>query len=414
MNASKKILVIGTFDSKKTEYLYLLDKLKQLGEDPLLMDVGPFSAGLDTGDMISADRVSCAAEVELTEVRSRNDRGFAMKTMAKGAAILTRELFDQGRLAGVIGMGGSGGSSVIASAMQALPVGIPKVLLTTMAGGQTRSYVGTRDVTLIPSIADISGVNRISSMMIDQAASAVVGMAQEFRMRRNDQGEKKVVAASMFGNTTECVTRCRELLEARGLEVIVFHATGTGGQAMEDLIDDGLVDGCLDITTTELADEVCGGILSAGPNRLSAAGRRGIPQLVVPGCVDMANFGPIDSIPDRYKDGNRRLYEWNPSITLLRTNVEENRTIGRMMAGKLNAANGPVAVLLPLRGVSILDGDGERFCDREADSALFDALKESLNESVPVHEMDCNINDPEFADRAVAIFCQLLGLNGEP
>ena len=212
----------------------------------------------------------------------------------------------------------------------------------------------------------------------------------------------------MFGNTTPCVDRCRNELTELGYEVLVFHATGAGGRAMESLIDDGLVDACLDITTTEWADQVCGGILSAGTDRLSAAGRIGIPHLIVPGCVDMANFGPADTVPRRYREQGRRLYEWNPTVTLMRTNIEENQTMGRIFAEKANAARGPVALLIPLRGVSILDGDGERFRDRNADRAMFDAIRENLRNDIPFIELDANINDAAFANKAVEMMLELI------
>ena len=259
---------------------------------------------------------------------------------------------------------------------------------------------------LIPSIVDVAGVNRISRVIFTRAAGAICGMVEAEPAPAGD--DKPIVVASMFGNTTECVNACSETLSASGYEVLVFHATGTGGRTMESLIDEGLVDAVLDITTTEWADEVCGGVFSAGPERLSAAGRAGLPQLVVPGCVDMANFGGMDTVPQKYKDGTRLFYEWNPEVTLMRTNAEENAQMGRIFADKLNAATGPVAVLIPLRGVSILDGDGELFCDREADRAFGDALKANLDEGILVREVDHNINDPEFAAAATALLLELI------
>jgi uncharacterized protein (UPF0261 family) len=221
--------------------------------------------------------------------------------------------------------------------------------------------------------------------------------------------DRPIIAASMFGNTTACVDACRAALTEAGFEVLVFHATGTGGRMMESLIDEGLVDACLDITTTEWADEVCGGVLSAGADRLSAAGRRGIPHLIVPGCVDMANFSSMATVPQHYKDAGRVFYEWAPTVTLMRTNVEENRRMGKVFADKANAATGPVAILLPLRGVSILDGDGERFCDRAADRAMFDAIRENLRADIEVAEVDANINDKVFSDKAVEMILKLIG-----
>ena len=213
----------------------------------------------------------------------------------------------------------------------------------------------------------------------------------------------------MFGNTTDCVNMCAEALSAKGYEILIFHATGTGGRTMESLVAERLVDAVLDITTTEWADTVCGGVLDAGTDRLSAPGRMGVPHLIVPGCVDMANFGPMDTVPQKYRDAGRTFYEWNPTITLMRTNVAENRRMGQVFAEKANAARGPVAFLIPLGGVSILDGDGQPFCDREADRAMFDAIKANVREDIPIVEMDCNINDPAFAARAAEIMLGLIG-----
>jgi uncharacterized protein (UPF0261 family) len=309
-------------------------------------------------------------------------------------------------------MGGSGGSSVVTAAMRALPVGVPKVCISTVAGGNTAPYVGLKDITLIPSIADVAGLNRISRIILSRAAGAIVGMASA--EVPDASADRPIIAASMFGNTTECVDRCRRLLDERGYEVLVFHATGTGGRTMESLIDEGLIDACLDITTTEWADTVCGGVFDAGPDRLAAAGRRGIPHLIVPGCIDMANFGPLDTVPQKFRDAGRQLYQWNPSVTLMRTNVEENRRMGEAFAEKANAAKGPVAFLIPLRGVSILDGDAQPFCDREADRAMFTTLKQNLRPEIPVVELDNNINDAAFADKAVEMMLELIGTKQLP
>ena len=269
-----------------------------------------------------------------------------MTSMAAGAAAVVRRLYDEGRVAGIIGMGGSGGTSVITAAMRALPVGVPKVCVSTVAGGDTAPYVGLKDVTLIPSITDVAGLNRISRIILTRAAGAIVGMVErdvpDVERRPADHRRQHVRQHDRVRR------RCRELLDAAGYEVLVFHATGTGGRTMESLIDEGLVDACLDITTTEWADTVCGGVFDAGEDRLSAAGRRGIPHLIVPGCIDMANFGPLDTVPQKYRDAGRQFYEWNPSVTLMRTNVEENRRMGQMFAEKANAATGPVAFLIPL------------------------------------------------------------------
>jgi uncharacterized protein (UPF0261 family) len=329
-----------------------------------------------------------------------------MKVIATGAAVVVRQLYEHGQLAGIIGMGGSGGTSVIAAAMQALPTGVPKVCVSTIAGGNVAPYIGTKDITLIPSVTDVAGVNRISRVIFTRAAGAIVGMVRA--VPPTSTADRPIIAASMFGNTTQCVDACRAQLDAAGYEVLVFHATGVGGRTMESLIDEGLIDACLDITTTEWADELCGGVFTAGPDRLTAAGRRGIPHLVVPGCIDMVNFGPVASVPQKYRDGGRLFYEWNPSVTLMRTNREENRRLGEIFAEKANTAAGPVAVLIPLRGVSILDGDGQPFCDRDADQAMFTSLRQHLSPDIPCIEVDANINDQVFATKAVEMMLKLI------
>ena len=327
-----------------------------------------------------------------------------MKVMSDGAAIVVRRLYDDGRFDGILGMGGTGGTSVITSGMQSLPIGVPKVMVSTAASGDTSAYVGTRDIAMFPSVVDVAGVNRISRPIFTRAAGAICGMVESEPEATSE--EKPIIAASMFGNTTDCVDRCREALTGKGYEVLVFHATGTGGKTMEGLIDDGLVEAVLDITTTEWADEICDGVFSAGPTRLDAPGKAGIPHLIVPGCIDMANYGARDTVPERYKD--RMLYEWNPSVTLMRTNADENRRMGEIFAEKANASSSPIAILIPLKGVSILDGDGEMFCDRGADQAMFDALKSNLRDDIPVVEIDCNINDEAFSAKAVEMMLALI------
>jgi uncharacterized protein (UPF0261 family) len=290
--------------------------------------------------------------------------------------------------------------------MRALPIGIPKVLVSTVASGDVSFYVRGKDITVMSSIVDVAGLNRISRLIYSRAAGAICGMVElEPPTATKD---RPIITASMFGNTTECVNLCAKSLNEKGFEVLIFHATGAGGRAMETLVADGLVEAVLDITTTEWADELCGGVFSAGPDRLDAPGRRSVPHLVVPGCVDMANFGAPSSVPARYRETKRLLYEWNPSVTLMRTNVEENRQMGEIFARKANAAQGPIAFLIPLRGVSMLDGDGQPFCDRAANQAMFDAIRNNLRPGIPFIEVDHNINDPEFAATAVEWIIQLI------
>ena len=402
----KTILMIGAFDTKGPEYDFLRERIVANGCEVLTLNTGVLgSTDLFAVD-VEADEVAKAGGGDLAELRAKQDRGEAMKVMCAGAAAAAKRLYDEGKFDGIIGMGGTGGTTVVTSAMRALPVGVPKVCVSTAASGDTSAYVGTKDVTMIPSIVDVAGVNRVSRIIFARAAGAVCGMVNETIAPAAE--EKPIITASMFGNTTECVDACRDALSQAGYEVLVFHATGTGGRTMESLVREGLVDAVLDITTTEWADTVCGGVFDAGEDRLSAPGEMGLPHLIVPGCVDMANFGGPETVPPKYKDAGRTFYEWNPSVTLMRTNIEENRRMGEAFAAKANAAAGPVAFLIPLKGVSILDGDGEMFCDREADAAMFDAIKANLNEGIPVVELDNNINDPAFAAKAVEMMLELI------
>jgi uncharacterized protein (UPF0261 family) len=402
------ILMIGAFDTKGAEYAFLRGEIIARGHEVLAANTGVVGAAEDFPVDISADEIALAGGTTLAALRAKADRGAAMKAMSAGAASVAEKLYAAGRFAGAIGMGGSGGSSVVTAALRALPIGVPKVCVSTVASGDTSAYVGAKDVVLVPSIVDVAGVNRISRVIFARAAGAICGMVE--REPPSGADDRPIIVASMFGNTTECVNTCVDSLSTKGYEVLVFHATGTGGRTMESLVREGLVDAVLDITTTEWADEVCGGVFSAGSERLDAAGEMGLPQLVVPGCIDMANFGGMETVPAQYKDAGRLFYEWNPAVTLMRTNAEENAEMGRIFAQKANAACGPVAFLLPLKGVSILDGDGEMFCDRTADAAFFNVLREHLRADIPIHEIDCNINDSAFALRAVELIQDLIDL----
>jgi len=403
---SKTVAMIGAFDTKGAEYAFLREKTTAQGNDVLAINVGVLgSTDLFEVD-VEADEVVAAGGGSLDALREKNDRGEAMKLMSEGAARIVRRLYDEGRFDGIIGMGGTGGTAIITAGMRSLPLGVPKVCVSTAADSNTAAYVGTKDIAMIPSIVDVAGINRVSRIIFTRAAGAICGMVAAEPMPAAD--EKPIITASMFGNTTECVNACMDALSEKGFEVLVFHATGTGGKTMESLVDEGLVDAVLDITTTEWADEVCDGMFSAGSERLDAPGRMGVPHLIVPGCVDMANFGAPETVPQRFQDAGRTFYPWNPAITLMRTNAEENRRMGEIFAAKANAAKGPVAFLIPLGGVSILDGDGQMFCDRDADRAMFDAIKENARDDIEIAEIDCNINDPEFSAKAVEMMLALI------
>ncbi|HEY4718018.1 MAG TPA: Tm-1-like ATP-binding domain-containing protein [Anaerolineales bacterium] len=400
----KTLVITGSLDTKGREFTFLKELIEKEGLDTLVVDFGVMGEPVLTPD-ITRQEVANAGGGDLASLASGEHKDEAMRVMAAGLAVVVRRLFDEGRLDGIIGMGGGGATSISTTAMRALPVGVPKLMVSTLGGGDVSAYVGTRDITFMPSIVDVAGFNRISRAIYANAAGAIAGMVK-METAKGDEG-KPLVTASMFGNTTLAVDRARGVLEARGYEVLVFHATGTGGKTMEGLIADGYITASLDITTTELADEVCGGVLSAGPERCLAASRAGIPAVLVPGCVDMANFRAMDTVPDKYK--SRKLYQWNPNITLLRTNAEENKRIGEMIAAAANAATAPVVILIPLRGVSQLDSPGGAFWDPQADRACFEAIKKDLRPGIPVIEMDNNINDPEFADKAVETLLGMLG-----
>jgi uncharacterized protein (UPF0261 family) len=402
----KTICIIGAFDTKGEDHAFLRQELLKLGHQVLTINIGVLGTTTLFPVDFEATEVLKSVGIDLNQIRAQGDKAAAMKALDQGAPHHVRRLYEQGKFAGIIGMGGSGGSAVIASAMRSLPIGIPKVLVSTVASGDVSFYVRGKDITMIPSIVDVAGLNRISRLIYARAAGAISGMIQNEPPPAGE--DRPIITASMFGNTTDCVNACVKSLNEKGFEVLVFHATGAGGLAMETLVADGLVEAVLDITTTEWADELCQGVFSAGPERLDAPGQSGVPHLIVPGCVDMANFGAPSTVPERFRQAKRLFYEWNPSVTLMRTNTEENRQMGEIFAKKANAATGPVAFLIPLRGVSMLDGDGQPFCDREADRAMFDAIKANVKPGIPVIEVDLNINDPAFAAQSVEMMLELL------
>ena len=389
------VLLIGTLDTKGEEYAYLRERLELGGADVLVADVG--TGGPPHGCEPDLAREDVAREAGL-DLDALTDRGEAVGAMSDAAAALALRLHGEGRIDGVLAAGGSGNTAIATRAMQALPVGVPKLMVSTVAAGDTRDYVGGSDVTLMASVTDVAGLNSIARQILANAAAAMAGMVLAPPVEQRES--RPLVAATMFGVTTPCVTRAREQLEARGYEVLVFHATGTGGRAMEALVAGGFLAGVLDATTTELCDDLVNGVLSAGPDRLEAAGRAGLPQVVSLGALDMVNFGARATVPPKFED--RNLYVHNPSITLMRTTPEECAELGRRIARKLSAATGPVALFVPLRGVSMIDADGQPFHDPEADAALFGALREGVGENVELVELDNNVNDEEFADAMAA------------
>jgi uncharacterized protein (UPF0261 family) len=393
------VVLVGTLDTKGAEYGFLRDRLREGGVEVVLVDAGTFEPKGAEPDF-SREEVARAGGADAGELARAGDRGAAVEAMARGAAEVAKRLHAEGRLDGILAVGGSGGSALATRAMRGLPVGVPKLMVSTMASGDTRPYVGAVDVTMMYSVVDIAGINAVSERILRNAAAAISGMAQAYASGAPESSpDKPLVGATMFGVTTPAVDAARERLEELGYEVLVFHATGTGGQSMEALVRDGYVTAVLDLTTTELADDLVGGVLSAGPARLETAGEVGVPQVVSLGALDMVNFGPEATMPERFS--GRNLYVHNPTVTLMRTTPEECAELGRRIARKLSAAEGPVTLFVPLGGVSLIDTEGQPFHDPEADRALFDALRENLGENVELVELDTDINDPAFA-RAMA------------
>jgi uncharacterized protein (UPF0261 family) len=405
--ARKTVAILGTLDTKAAEFAFLKRAIEGEGVATLLVDAGVLADPPYAPD-IGAAEVAAAAGADLATLRAAKDRGPAVTAMGKGAAAIVNRIEKEGRIHGIIAMGGGGGTSIAARAMRDLPVGFPKLIVSTLAAGDISPYVGVKDITMMPSIVDISGINRLSSKIMANAAGAVAGMVRAKRPAPTDA--KPLVAATMFGVTTPCVTAARKVLESAGYEVLVFHATGTGGRTMEELVRAGFIEGVLDITTTELADELVGGVLTAGPDRLTAAGEKGIPQVVSSGALDMVNFGTPESVPARF--AQRLFYHHNPQVTLMRTTADENAELGRILARKLNAARGPTTFILPKGGVSAIDVPGKPFHDPEADAAFIRELKANLAPRITLIERDTDINDEAFAAEAANLLIAMLREKG--
>ena len=392
----KTIAVFGTLDTKGHEHAFVAEAIRARGCHALLIDIGGLGTPQVRAD-ISREQVAEAAKMDLAALAAKRDRGVLIAGLARAAPVVLHQLAANGKIHGALSLGGTGGTAIGTAAMRALPLGFPKVMVSTVASGNVAPYVGVKDIVMIPSIVDVAGLNRVSRRVFAQAAGAICGMVAATETDSGAaSGAKPLIVASMFGNTTKAVDRARQKLEAAGFEVLVFHATGTGGRTMESIIETGLVAGVLDLTTTEWADELVGGVLNAGPTRLEAAARSGVPAIVAPGCLDMVNFGPPESVPAKFS--GRRFYPHNPQVTLMRTTPAECAELGRIIAEKVNLSKGPVTVLLPLRGVSVISEVGGAFHDAAADAALFAAIRNHLRPGIPLRPLDCTINDPEFAD----------------
>ena len=400
------VYILGTLDTKGTEVGFVRDLLQEFGVVTCVVDTGCLGEPTISAD-VSREATFEAACTSLSEARQKGDRGEAVTFAAIGAAKIVATALARGDVSGVLSIGGSAGTTIGTATMRLLPLGVPKLMVSTLASGQTRPYVGSKDILMLNAVVDIAGLNRISRTILANAARAMAGMVKlpvPFNHVSEAQN-RPLIAATMFGVTTPCVERARQILEQAGYEVVVFHATGIGGEAMEGLIADGMFAGVLDITTTELADELVGGILSAGPSRLTAAGRKGIPQVISVGALDMVNFGAAGTVPEKFKD--RKFYQHNATVTLMRTTVEENRKLGEEIGQKAAAATGPTVILIPLKGVSAIDQPGKAFDDPAARQALYDGILTARG-SVEVIPLNHHINDPEFAEAAARRLLQLL------
>ncbi len=400
----KTIAIAGTFDSKGKELNFVKEVLESLGLNTLTIHCGVFEPIFETD--ISNEEVAREIGEDIHEIAAKKDRALATEILSKAMERLIPKLYAEGKFDGIISLGGTGGTSLVTPGMRALSIGVPKIMVSTVASGNVQQYVGTSDIVMFPSIVDVSGLNSISTKIFTNAALAIAGMVN-LEHEESVREKRPLVAATMFGVTTPCVDVAREYLEEKGYEVLVFHATGIGGRVMERLIEEGYFKGVLDITTTEWCDELVGGVLAAGPNRLEAAGKYRVPQVVSVGALDMVNFGPIDTVPEKFK--GRKFYKHNPTVTLMRTTVEENKKLGEIIAEKLNKTQGPTALMLPLKGVSMIDAEGQPFYGPEEDEVLFDTLKANIDKSkVELIEMDAHINDREFALTAAKKLVELM------
>lgn len=400
------VYLIGTLDTKGREVAFVRELLTAAGVDTVTVDAGCLGEAPFTAD-ISREEVFSSAGSDLAAVQQREDRGYAIQLAADGIQKIAEEAWQDGRMTGILGLGGSAGTTIATAAMRALPLHIPKLMVSTLASGQTRPYVGGRNIVMLNSVVDIAGINRISRTVLSQAAQAMIGMLQPRASEElSPEEDRPLIAATMFGVTTPCVLHAQKILEQAGYEVLVFHATGSGGESMERLIRDGLIAGVLDITTTELADELVGGVLSAGPDRLTAAAEMGIPQVISVGALDMVNFGPRDSVPDKFRE--RTFYEHNASVTLMRTTLDECQQLGEEIGRKATAATGPTSILFPSLGVSAIDVDGKPFDNWAARMALWHGLQSSSTGSVELKLLQHTINDDEFAEAAAAKLLALM------
>ncbi len=396
------VAVLGTLDSKGEEHAFVAALIAKQGHRPLLIDVGTGAPPSVKPD-VTREEVAAAAGIDLAALIARKDRGECVVAMTKAAPVMLARLAAEGRIQGVISLGGGGGTAIATAAMRALPLGFPKLMVSTLAAGNVAPYLGTKDITMMPSIADVAGLNRLSKVIFTRAAGAICGMVGA---EPETATNRPLVVASQFGNTTACVTEAKKVLEAAGYEVLVFAATGTGGRIMESVIESGMAAGVLDVTTTEWADELVGGVLNAGPERMDAAAKAKVPTVIAPGCLDMVNFGEMASVPAKFK--GRNFYVHNPQVTLMRTTKDECAELGRIIAEKAEACTAGATVLIPRKAISVISAPGKPFHDAAADEALFGALRAGCKRT-PIKEFDLEINDPAFARACAEELVRLMG-----
>ncbi|NVY96131.1 Tm-1-like ATP-binding domain-containing protein [Lactobacillus sp. DCY120] len=402
-----KIALVGTFDTKGKELTYVQKVLERLGNQVLTINVGVFASDFQTA--VSPADLAKITGISLTDLRTNYHRGEVNAILGQSLTVLLPQLYQAQKFAGVISLGGSGGTSLVTPALQALPLGVPKVMVSTVASGDTRIYVGTSDIVMFPSIVDVAGLNQISQTIFDNSAAAVSGMVNSHS--EVSTAQRPLIGTTMFGVTTPAVDQAQQLFDQKGYTSLVFHATGVGGRTLESLIQQNYFAGVLDLTLTELADELVGGVLSAGPHRLEAAIAQKIPEVVVPGALDMVNFGPRETVTERFQ--GRQFLQHNPAVTLIRTTVAENRQLGQIVATKLNATQVPLTVLIPSQGFSEISGPGQPFANPQADQAFVTEFKQNIqNELIKIREIDCNINAPEFAQECVVELLKLITEKG--
>lgn len=392
----KTVAIVGTFDTKAREFSFVKEEFEVLGLKTYLIHIGVFESELEVE--VNNKEIARAVNEVIEKIVKDKNRAKATKVLSQGLEKILPKLYQEGKFDGVIALGGSGGSSIATAGMRQLPIGVPKIMVSTMASGNVSQYIGTSDIIMFPSIVDVEGLNDISRHIFSNAIHAMVGMLSYDYKAKEDN--KPLIAASMFGLTTPAIKYAEKELEARGYETIVFHATGSGGRTMERLISENYFDGVLDLTTTEWCDEVVGGVLNAGPHRLEAAVSKKVPQVVSLGALDMVNFGPKETVPKEFS--NRLFYEHNPTVTLMRVTKEEAKNIAGIIAQKLKNASKETTILFPKKGFSGLDEVGKEFYNPEVDQLVMDTIKEELSGTdVTIIEKDLHINDEAFAKSAV-------------